>query len=87
MDIYIHTAKGNQKSPSHSTIIQFVSNLLQKIQSEMIVKSFLVCGISALGPIPISTHSERLKSVHLDSDRIVNFPYDSGTEVDENDHY
>lgn len=82
----IYTAKGNRKSPSHSKIIQFVSNSLEKVQSEIIVKSFHVCGISS-SPISINDYNEKLKSIHLNSDRIIDFHCDSDTEIDENDCY
>lgn len=83
----IYTAKGNRKSPSHSTIIQFISNSLKKIHSDTIVKSFHICGISSSGEIPVCEFNEMLKSVHQNTDRMIDFHSDSDTEIDEENAY
>lgn len=80
--VVIYTATGNRKSPSHSTIIQFISNSLRKISSETIIKSFIMCGISS-HHVSICNYTDLLKSIHECSDRTINFHSDSDTEIDE----
>lgn len=79
----VFTLKGNRKSPSHSNIIQFISNSLEKIQPETIMKSFRVCGISPTERVPIHHYNHLLKSFHETQDEIIDYHSDSDTEVDD----
>ena len=78
----LYTARGNRKSPSHSEIIRFISNSLKKIQSDTIIKSFRVCGISPSEKIPINEYNHCLRSIHESSDEIVDYQLDSDTEIE-----
>lgn len=79
----VYTSKGNQKSPYHSAIIQFISNSLEKIQPETIVKSFRVCGISPSEKVPIQEYNHLLKSFHEIQDKIIDYHSSSDTEIDD----